>query len=81
MKVKSKIIRAEQIENTLKKNAALKKYYPLYVQNNDDTYEFALLTEHEVEVAINRGKNNPEDEVTPFKMRWWHKLLSFFLDI
>ena len=81
MKVKSNIRKSEQINNKLKKNAALKTYYPVYVTDNEGNSNFALFTEHELNVALNRGEQNPEDEVLQYTPKWWHKILAFFLDI
>jgi hypothetical protein len=69
MKIDSIIYVNEVVENTERKFGSALEYYPVYIKNADGDYVPAMFTLNELEIAIKRAANNPED--TPRKSGWW----------
>ena len=66
MNIYSRLLKSEKIENAEKKFGAATEYYPLWVQGENSTEQkFALFTEREVDMAVQRGTKNPEDVKPP----------------
>lgn len=75
MYVKSKILKDEKIDNTMKKFGAAKEYYQAFVVDEWGETKFALFTERELAAAIKRGGKNPEDQgVSDVNKSWWEFL-------
>lgn len=61
--IESIIDKSEQINNKIPKFGAALNYYPTYIKKHDGEMVFALFTGFELENAIKRGDNNPEDKI------------------
>lgn len=77
MALKSLLYKKEEIINKDKEFGAAETYFPFWVVDENGKYNFALLTQRELELAIGRGKKNPEDIVPtmPLLHRVWDNLL------
>jgi len=59
--MKSRIYLKEIVENKERKFGSTLQYYPVKVELNDGSVENALFTEDQINVALDRASENPED--------------------
>lgn len=59
--MKSKLYIKEIVENKDRKFGSILQYYPAKVELDDGSIENALFTEDQINVALERASENPED--------------------
>ena len=59
--MKSKVLKEERIENKDRKFGECKYYFPVKIYNEKGEWCPGLFTEAQIEDALKRGHNNPED--------------------
>ena len=62
----------EKVENKERKFGSVLTYYPCTIEFGNGEKEKALFTKNQIEVALERGLDNPED--FPKKKSFWSKL-------
>ena len=66
--MKSRISLKESVKNTKRKFGSTDSYYPVMVSEYSEAFP-ALFTKHEIDKAIKRARENPED--CPVKGFWY----------
>ncbi len=67
MKLESKIVTTEEVDNKERRFGSNLSYYPAYVVSVDGDEVPALFTEAQIEEAIDRATANPEDMPKQYK--------------
>lgn len=77
---KVKLGRLVKVTNQNPKPLANKSYYSVWVENEDRSQKVCrLFTEHELSVAENRAKSNPEDVPCLKRDNWIVRLINWIV--
>jgi hypothetical protein len=66
MKIKSRILESELVENTERSGREDKSYYAVYYETQQQTLLPMLFTTKEITKAVERASKNPEDVRPPY---------------
>ena len=75
MQIDGKIYASEKIANTQRKFGEQLEYYPAFLELENGTQMQLLFTKNQLDTALDRARNNPEDSVEG-KTSLWSKLFG-----